>query len=191
MRSFAAAALALVLVVIAGGSTRTSLERKITQLEEQVSARNGELALARMELRRLEMIVRQTARHDISANLAMAIYDIATTEGIKPDLAFSLVHVESRFADRAVSDAGAVGLTQVMPSTAEWLDPEALYGDLFDSQTNLRLGFQYLRRLIEQYEGDIELALLAYNRGPTRVDSILDAGGDPANGYARAVLGGR
>lgn len=191
MRSFAAAALALVLVIVAGGSTGASLERKIRRLEEQVSARNGELALARMELRRLETIVRQAARHDISAELAISIYDIATMQGIEPDLAFSLVHVESRFTDRAVSDAGAVGLTQVMPRTAAWLDPGALHGDLFDSETNLRLGFQYLRRLIDQYEGDIELALLAYNRGPTRVDSILDAGGDPTNGYARAVLGGR
>jgi soluble lytic murein transglycosylase-like protein len=54
----------------------------------------------------------------------------------------------------------------------------------------MRLGFRYLRQLTTQYDGDLRLALLAYNRGPTRVDSIRSAGGDPGNGYATAVMRG-
>jgi soluble lytic murein transglycosylase-like protein len=44
--------------------------------------------------------------------------------------------------------------------------------------------------MIRQYDGQLDLALLAYNRGPTRVDSIIRAGGNPSNGYERAVLRG-
>jgi soluble lytic murein transglycosylase-like protein len=55
---------------------------------------------------------------------------------------------------------------------------------------NLRLGFRYLRMMLEQYDGDLHLALLAYNRGPGRVDGILRAGGDPNNGYSSNVQNG-
>ena len=47
---------------------------------------------------------------------------------------------------------------------------------------------RYLRQMIDKYDGDLRLALLAYNRGPGTVDSIRRVGGDPANGYARAIM---
>ena len=59
---------------------------------------------------------------------------------------------------------------------------------LFDRDTNLRLGFRFLRTLLDKYHGNVKLALLAYNRGPDRVDAILRDGGDPDNGYPRLVL---
>jgi soluble lytic murein transglycosylase-like protein len=75
-----------------------------------------------------------------------------------------------------------------MPSTAFELQPGLDYLDLFDRDTNLRLGFRYLRRLMVHYGGDLRTALLAYNRGPTRVDEIRRRGVDPGNGYARAIM---
>ena len=63
--------------------------------------------------------------------------------------------------------------------------------DLFDRDTNLRIGFRYLRTLMVKYNGNLELALLAYNRGPERVDQLLRAGQDPNNGYVAMVLGKR
>ena len=98
--------------------------------------------------------------------------------------------MESEFYPRAISPVGAVGLTQVMPSTAFAMNPSLQYKDLFDQETNLRLGFRYLRYMLEKYDGDLRLALLAYNRGPGRVDEIREAGGNPAYGYDRAVIGG-
>jgi soluble lytic murein transglycosylase-like protein len=77
-----------------------------------------------------------------------------------------------------------------MPSTAFWMQPGLKRDDLFERDTNLRLGFRYLRMMLEQYEGDLHLALLAYNRGPARVDGILRAGGDPSNGYSLNVRRG-
>ena len=108
----------------------------------------------------------------------------------EPEIAYGLVKVESRFKHRAVSHVGARGLTQVMPATARWLEPGITNEDLFDRHTNLRLGFGYLRDLIEKYDGNIRLALLAYNRGPGTVDRVLRQGGDPNNGYADMVLEG-
>ena len=84
----------------------------------------------------------------------------------------------------------ARGLTQVMPRTARWLMPGTTAEDLYDRQTNLRLGFRYLNQLIDKYRGDVKLALTAYNRGPGTVDRVLKRGGNPDNGYADKVLGG-
>lgn len=169
---------------------RLLLVEQVRTAEHTLKAREGELELAQIELKRLANIHEYSRRHRIPADLAASIYDIAHAEGIPPALAFSLVRVESDFTRRAVSSAGAVGYTQVMPATATWLQPGISYNELFDRDTNLRLGFRYLKMLLAQYHGDLHLALLAYNRGPGRVDNILQAGGDPSNGYSRAVFAG-
>jgi soluble lytic murein transglycosylase-like protein len=162
---------------------------RLSHAEIALKAREGELELVRLELSRLSGIMEYSARYGIPADLASSIHDIALAEGIDADLAFRLVRVESGFARRAVSPVGAVGLAQVMPRTANDLDPTVGYSDLFDPETNLHLGFRYLREMLERYGGDVRLALLAYNRGPGTVDGIRQAGGDPENGYSQAVLG--
>ncbi len=129
-------------------------------------------------------------RYDIDEELAEKIYDFATGHGIEPDMAYGLVFTESTFRERAVSHAGARGLTQLMPGTAKWLDPNISVRDLYDPDVNLELGFRYLRQLIDKYDGDVEKALTAYNRGPGTVDRILRRGGNPDNGYAGKVLAG-
>jgi soluble lytic murein transglycosylase-like protein len=166
-----------------------ALQKELRRTQQQLTARHGELELVRIELGHLQTVHHHSRQHRIPADLAMDIFDIARDEGIDPAVAFSLVRVESGFMRNAISPKGAVGLTQLMPSTARFLEPGVSYQALFDRETNLRIGFRYLRQLVDQYDGDLRLALLAYNRGPTRVDSIRRAGGDPSNGYARAVLG--
>jgi soluble lytic murein transglycosylase-like protein len=125
----------------------------------------------------------------VSSTLAAQIVDAASEHGIAPDVAFGLVATESGFKRTARSHVGAVGLAQLMPATARWLEPGTTRSDLEDPETNLRLGFRYLRDLVEKYEGDTALALTAYNRGPGTVDRVLRRGGDPDNGYAGKVLG--
>jgi soluble lytic murein transglycosylase-like protein len=129
-------------------------------------------------------------RYDIPRDLAQDIYDIAIDEGIEPDVAFGLVKVESSFRHRAVSHVGARGLAQLMPATAQEMMPGLTNEDLFDREINLHLGFRYLNQMIDKYDGNVKLALLAYNRGPGTVDRVLSQGGDPDNGYADAVLSG-
>lgn len=130
------------------------------------------------------------ARYGIDADLAEKIHDYAAKHDIEPDVAFGLVFTESTFRERAVSHVGARGLTQLMPRTAKWLEPGVTIPDLYDPDVNLDIGFRYLRQLIEKYEGDLEKALTAYNRGPGTVDGIVRRGGDPDNGYAGKVLAG-
>src|SRR5688572_17881370 len=96
---------------------RVLLLEQVRLAENTLKAREGELELAQIELNRLANIHEYSQRHRIPADLAASIYDIALAEGIAPALAFSLVRVESDFTRRAVSSAGAVGYTQVMPST--------------------------------------------------------------------------
>jgi soluble lytic murein transglycosylase-like protein len=133
--------------------------------------------------------VRYALRYGISYDLAADVWAIAREEGVDPDLAFRLVRVESRFYERAVSPAGALGLAQLMPATAAEMQPGITREQIFDRKTNLRLGFRYLRWLLDVYDGDVAEALHAYNRGPGTVARIRAAGGDPANGYADLVLG--
>lgn len=129
-------------------------------------------------------------RYRISSELARTIHDAAQAEGIDPELAFRLVRVESNFNPRARSHAGALGLTQLMPYTARWIDGSMTTRErVLRPEANLRVGFRYLRRLISQYDGDVRLALLAYNRGEGAVGRDLRRGRDPENGYSRMVMG--
>jgi hypothetical protein len=172
------------------GVDLAALQSEVDQSRIALTARQGELELVRLEMTRLQEIMEFSRKYNIPADLATAINDIALAEGIAPALAFRLVQVESGFYRRAVSPVGAVGYAQLMPATAFEMDPTLGYSDLFDRDTNLRLGFRYLRQMLDKYGGDLRLALLAYNRGPGTVDAIRRVGGDPSNGYARAVMGG-
>src|SRR5690606_1841173 len=154
-------------------------------------AGGGEAAApARSDEARNAAVERAMERYDIPRDLAEDIDDHAIEADIDPAIAYGRVKTESNFDHRAVSHVGARGLTQLMPRTARWLMPGITNEDLFDREINLRLGFNYLRDLIDQYDGDIRLALLAYNRGPGTVDRVLKRGGDPNNGYADMVLSG-
>jgi hypothetical protein len=128
--------------------------------------------------------------YTVSDKLAAQIYSAALRNEIDPDVAFGLVRTESEFQNHATSHVGAVGLTQLMVPTARWFKRGVTVADLRDSETNLEIGFRYLGELIDRYDGDVELALTAYNRGTGTVDRVLQRGGDPDNGYAGKVLNG-
>jgi hypothetical protein len=144
-----------------------------------------------LERERELVIASFAAEFDIPVPLAADIHTAALAEDIAPRVAFGLVQAESSFRTRAVSPVGAVGLTQLMPSTARWLVPGTTRSDLMKPETNLRVGFQYLRYLMDKYEGNEKLALTAYNRGPGTVSRLLARGRNPDNGYAEKVLTGK
>ena len=149
----------------------------------------GELDFQKMQVEKLRSAFHYSSKYRIPADLAATIEDVARAEGIAVPVAFELVRVESEFNARAVSPVGALGYTQLMPSTARLLQPGLTREQIFDRETNLRLGFRFLKSMIKKYDGDVRLALLAYNRGPERVDELRRMGIDPNNGYAQMVLG--
>ena len=173
----------------AGWAARADTKDRLLSLNAQVDALQGEMGIKQAQLDRLQRAYDLSSRYGISAELAITIEEIALAENVDPKIAFELVRVESQFNPRAVSPVGAVGFTQLMPATARLLSPGITRAQMFDRETNLRLGFRFFRSLLDYYKGDVRLALLAYNRGPTRVDRIRASGGDPSNGYARRVLG--
>lgn len=160
------------------------------RLKDELGEAQGELELTRNQLDRANKIISYSAKYRIAADLAASIYDIAMAEGIEPDLGFRLVRLESDFKERATSPVGAIGLTQVMPATAQYFVKGVTREKLYDRDTNLRVGFRYLRALIREYKGNLKIALLVYNRGPVAVEAALDMGLDPANGYDRIVMKG-
>lgn len=127
--------------------------------------------------------------YPVTDQLASLIHSAAVENGIEPEVAFGLVRAESSFRTAATSPVGAVGLTQLMPKTAAWLSPGTSRAELRDPETNIKIGFGYLRQLIDKYEGDVNLALVAYNRGPGTVDRALKRGRNPDNGYSAFVRG--
>jgi soluble lytic murein transglycosylase-like protein len=125
----------------------------------------------------------------VSPELAADIHLAALRHDIDPAIAFGLVRAESGFRNQATSPVGAVGLTQLMPRTATWMQPGVSRAELRNPEVNLDIGFRYLRYLLDKYDGNEDLALLAYNRGPGTVDRALRRGANPDNGYAAFVRG--
>ncbi len=196
----ALAACALLVSALAGSRAEAADEPRppsaaavadeVRALSRKLESVDGELALARIQIERAQAIIRYSSEYRIPADLASAIYDIALSEGIAPELGFRLVKIESGFEPRALSPRNAIGYTQIRLATARYYEPGLSEEQLYQRDVNLRLGFRFLKDLLQRYGGDLELALLAYNRGPARVEEILAGGGDPDNGYAKAVLRG-
>ncbi|MGH7518879.1 MAG: transglycosylase SLT domain-containing protein [Gemmatimonadales bacterium] len=162
--------------------------RQFVSLSDEAAAARGDAAVARVQLERAHAIIDYSGRYQVPADLAAAIYDIALSEGLDPALGFRLVKVESDFKRTARSHMAAMGYTQLQLATARFYDSTLTEARLLDRDTNLRIGFRFLQDLLRQFDGDMNLALLAYNRGPGRVAEILAQGGDPKNGYDDAVL---
>jgi soluble lytic murein transglycosylase-like protein len=159
-------------------------------LTARLDSMRGELDQAKAQLDRSAKIYTYSSRYKIGADLAASIVDVSSAEGIDPELAFRLVKLESDFNPRATSPVGAIGLTQVMPATARYYVKGITREGLYDPNTNLRIGFRYLRGLVREYHGDVNLALLVYNRGPVAVEKARAEGDNPSNGYDRIVTKG-
>lgn len=121
-------------------------------------------------------------------SLESLILSEAARKGQDPALVMGIAWVESRFRADAVSSAGAIGLLQVMPANGDGLG----CGALDEPAANLACGLEVLRRFLVHYDGDIILALSAYNAGYRMPNNARSDGTLPTNmRYVEKVLAAR
>jgi soluble lytic murein transglycosylase-like protein len=163
-------------------------QQTIDRLQERVRVQEELLAstgrIAAQATAHLELIRRFGIPYDYLEVLAAA----ATEHRLDLEFLVGLMQVESHFNPNARSEREAYGLMQVRFPTAQGLDPTLQsYWQLFEPERNIRLGVAYFRSLLDRYGGDYRMAALAYNRGPTRLDSELLADGDLPDRYYQKI----
>lgn len=126
-----------------------------------------------------------TSLTDCPEDLYSIFEEAAQTFGVSVNLLTSIARAESNFNANAVSNAGAVGIMQLMPETAASLGVTNSY----DAKDNIMGGAKYIAQLLEKYNGNTSLALAAYNAGSGNVDKY---GGIPpfteTQNYVKKVL---
>ena len=121
--------------------------------------------------------VQKSSRH----TAAEPLIELAGAEvKLSPRLLEAVAYVESRFNPHAVSPDGAIGVMQLMPATAAELGV-----DPTNPEANIRGGADYLRRMVTMFGNNLELALAAYNAGPS---AVLRYGGVPPYAETRAYI---
>ena len=130
----------------------------------------------------------RTASHKTivkNAKLHSIVEEKARKHNVDPNLVQAVIRVESNWAPGAVSHKGAVGIMQLMPNTANAMGVRNRY----NPEENIDGGVKYLHYLIEKFNGNITLALSAYNAGPTRVEKNMGKSTNPKTvSYVKRVM---
>ncbi|MBP2629403.1 MAG: Lytic transglycosylase catalytic [Firmicutes bacterium] len=107
----------------------------------------------------------KSAATNAPADINALINQSAQKYGIDPKLVSAVAKAESNYTPNAVSDAGAVGVMQLMPDTASSLGVTNIY----DPRDNIEGGVKYIKQLLNTFDGDVSKAVAAYNAGPQAV----------------------
>ncbi len=157
--------IALALTTAALASATSDGEKGVTR----ASGRGAAIAASRPALTKWAP---QVKRCPLPKRFRRAFELASDKSGVPLSLLAAVAQEESNFQPNAVSRAGALGLLQVLPSTAQELSI-----DLNSPRSNVLAGARYLRHMLDRFNDSVELALAAYNAGPTAVER---AGGPPS-----------
>jgi hypothetical protein len=164
-------------------SELTRAQKQISVLEESIDSHDKRWAKIKQ--------IRDVIQNDIKGiNLPrdLTIKDVTTISGaiidyseeydVSISLILAVIRTESAYNTRAVSKTGAIGLMQILPSTAEEISDDIgrKYYSLYKIADNIQMGSWYLYKMTRRFKGDIQLAIKAYNCGPEYVERVI--GGD-------------
>jgi soluble lytic murein transglycosylase len=191
-------------VLIAGfeAGTRYQTSRDLPrETQRLVETQKARLAAMREESSRLRTEI--TVREFLAAerirlpretveDIAGSIHDASDRYAVPPEMILAVIRIESAFDVDALSDKGAVGLMQLLPSTAEEVARELSIdwpGEeiLLNPSANIAMGTYYLTKLLGRFN-DLSVALAAYNHGPNRIAALAEASATLPMGYSRRVL---
>jgi len=126
--------------------------------------------------------------------MATRVEEVSRRYGIGSDMIYAVIRAESSFDPMAQSNRGAMGLMQLLPSTArevatqlniQWTDDRILW----DPMMNIEMGTYYLRTLLTRFD-NVEVALAAYNQGPNRIAALQATQAALPMEYPERVLSG-
>ncbi|MBR6504390.1 MAG: lytic transglycosylase domain-containing protein [Clostridia bacterium] len=110
------------------------------------------------------------------------VYKYSEEYDLDPLLSFAIIKAESNFDEKAVSTSNAVGLMQLLEKTAEEIAAQDLQmkefykEDLYNPETNIKIGLKYFSKLLKEYDYNYNLALAAYNAGTGNVKKWIEQG---------------
>lgn len=116
------------------------------------------------------------------------VYKYSTENELDPLLCFAIIKAESNFDEKALSSSNAIGLMQLLEKTAEEIAREDLKldnfkkEDLYNPETNIKIGLKYFSNLLKEYNYSYNLALAAYNGGTGNVQKWIEQGIIQENG---------
>ena len=160
--------------------------------QTEMSSRSAQLILEKLSPEERAKAPRALLRLAYPRDYTGLLESAEKSEGVSPDVMLALMRQESWFDPLAGSGAGATGLTQVIPPTAQEIASDLAVsdfanGDLLRPVVSIRFGAHYLEKQLDAFDGNLYYALAAYNAGPGAVERWRDASGDDVDLFLEQV----